>query len=259
MVNNKFNITVASWPGTGSTTLALILSYVYKLKYFYSGAVFRYFSKELGYKTEGKIFSRNENKYSVHLDTLVDDYSVSILDKGGYVINTKPLGFLVNRADTFNIFLHANIDTRAKRAYKDGREGKTTIKNSLLIRQKAAGKRYKSLYGIDWEDKKTLKEKHDLVIDTSKLSIQEELQLVDDEIRKKYKISPVREFKFGNLSPKEIKDKAEKLIEQEKMEHTPVEAIAAIYENFKERIQIKPLKIRSVFEKTSKITDKEMR
>ena len=140
--SERFNITVASWPGVGSTTLALLLSYLYGMKYFYSGAVFRYFSEKLGYSSEGKEYNRSEYKYNDHLHNIVDDYSKLLLEKGGYVIGTKPLGYLINEPETYTIFLHADIEERAKRAVREGREGADTIKEGLLTRQKAAGEDY---------------------------------------------------------------------------------------------------------------------
>jgi cytidylate kinase len=243
----RFNITVASWPGVGSTTLGLILSYIYNLKYFYSGNVFRYFSEKLGYAAEGKTYNRNEDKYGKYLDTLVDDYSKLLLEKGGYLVGTKPLGYIIDRDDTFRIFLYASMKARIERSVKDGRESKDTIEEGLKMRQKVAGDRYKRLYGFDWEDMKVLKASHELVLDTTSMQISEEIILISKTIKEEMGIDTKQSFIFGDLGPTEIKKKAQSLIDEKSLELDTTQAVREMYSHFEEEINKKPQNIIDVF------------
>ena len=244
---SKFNITVASWPSTGSTTLGLILSYIYNLKYFSSGTVFRYFADKLGYGFEGKDFNRNEDKYADFLDTFIDEYNKSLLEEGGYLIVTKPLGFLVDRPDTFSVFLVASIESRADRAVKEGREARETIAEGLTIRQKDAGERYKSQYGFDWEDQTEILRTHELVIDVSSTSLEDETQMVIEKIRERNNIEPFHHFPFEDISPAATKMKATYLVKENGLELPTVDAIKGIYKKYKDRIGEKPEKIQEIF------------
>lgn len=248
----KFNITVASWPGVGSTTLSLILSYIYDLKYFYSGAVFRYFSEKLGYGSEGKKYTRNEDKYGDYLHEPLDEYSEHLLDRGSYVIGTKPLGFLIDRPDTFSIFIHASIEERAKRGANEGRESIDTISEGLLTRQKAAGDGYKKFYKVDWEDMGQIKKTHELVMDTTNMTIEEEIGLVISEIKKRNNVVPKKKFVIKDLSPIEIKEKAEKLVKEEELELPVESAVSEIYQHFKGRILLEPEEIQKIFRSAGK-------
>ncbi len=244
---SKFNITVGSLPGTGSTTLGLILSYIYNLKYFQPGGVFRYVSDALGYSYEGKDFNRNEDKYGDYLDTLVDEYNSSLLEKGGYLLVSKTGGFLIDDPNTFSVFLLADINSRADRSSLEGREPRETIEEGLLTRQKDAGDRYKKLYDFNWEDEETIKKTHEFVLDTTKMSIKEEIDKVVEAIKKRNKVDPVRKFDYEDGSPKALKMKAQFLVGQEGLEVNIREVIKEIYNNYKDRIDQKPEEIKKIF------------
>jgi cytidylate kinase len=251
-IKDKFNITVASWQGVGSTTLSLILSYIYNMKYFYSGAVFRYVSEKLGYGSEGKVYTRNEDKYGDYLHEPLDEYSEHLLDRGNFVISTKPLGFIIDREDTFSIFLYADIKERAKRGAGDGRESIETIEEGLMIRQKEAGKGYKKYYNVDWEDIKLIESTHELSMDTTEMTIEEEVNLAVSKIKERNNVVPVNKFEMTGLSPVEIKKKATKFVKELDLE-LPVEmAIAEMYEHFKGKFSVQPEEIHMVFREARK-------
>lgn len=197
-------ITISGWAGSGSSALALVLSYGLEMKLVQGGEVFRYIYKNIGFQTKGE--ERNEaHKYvEPFFGPLYDEYiDIYLQDdqREDTVIESDITSFrLGKRDDVLSIFLMADRGVRAKRTQGDDRPEDGEILESIDLEHRDV---YMDLYGVDVLNIDEIKEKHQLVIDNSSMPIDEEINLIADELTKY----------LEDFDPKEIKSQSKKLVE----------------------------------------------
>lgn len=171
------NIIISGWPGAGSSTLAMILSFKLKFKLIRGSESFRYLGEKLGFSDLGKDRVEVDSMLEKHWGKIYDKFiDYSILNKSSQVIESDIGAFRVGKGDThISIFLAPSIEERKNRLIVDGREKDV---NELVNRELELQKSYMDLHGIDWLDINEVNKHYDIVITDSNIKISDELKKV---------------------------------------------------------------------------------
>ena len=154
-------ITISGTPGSGKSTVAKLLEKTLRIKYVYSGIIFRELAKKHNMSLEdfGKYCEQNPS-----IDKELDDKQLRILQKGDVILEGRLAGWLAHRNNisALKVMLDADIDTRSGRIVKREKGSIEKRKQEILQREKSEALRYKKYYNIDLKDYSI----YDLVIDT---------------------------------------------------------------------------------------------
>lgn len=185
---------VVGGPGSsGSSTIAKMLAEHFNLERVYSGAVFREVVASQGYETLDDFYIANkDNKEKFfEIDRKVDSFMLERAKEGNALMDSKAFAGLAtinNIPCTAKIWLEANIDTRIKR-FLGKQENLTPLRKVYLYiktffdltrRRKADGKRFKELYGIEYDNPELY---NDIVLDTSNINAKETLDLILSKLK----------------------------------------------------------------------------
>ncbi len=150
-------ITVSGSPGTGTSTLARILSRELDLRWVNSGELFRKIAVDRGIslKELGQIAEEGPE-----VDYLIDDAQRAMANDGGGVFEGRLSGHILE-AD-LRILLKADRMIRAERiASRENKLVEDALQESR-VREECEARRYEKYYNIDVDDLSV----YDLVIDT---------------------------------------------------------------------------------------------
>ena len=176
-MENKI-ITISGVPGTGTTTIARLLSKKLDLQMIYIGELFRELAKKYKLSLEefGE-FAKNNPKIDEELDARQIEYG----KHGNVILEGRLSGCMMikNNIPAFKILLTAALDERIKRIM--GRENKEydLVRTEILTREKGEGERYKRLYGLDYKEPSN----YNLVIDTTELTPDEVIEEILNKIK----------------------------------------------------------------------------
>jgi len=194
LMNMKNVLFVVGGPGSsGSSTIAKMLAEHFNLERVYSGAVFREVVASQGYETLDDFYIANkDNKEKFfEIDRKVDSFMLERAKEGNALMDSKAFAGLAtinNIPCTAKIWLEANIDTRIKR-FLGKQENLTPLRKVYLYiktffdltrRRKADGKRFKELYGIEYDNPELY---NDIVLDTSNINAKETLDLILSKLK----------------------------------------------------------------------------
>ena len=183
--------------GSGSSTISKMVTEKYGLTRYYAGGMFREIAKEEGHEDFRKFLEEIEQKKGKDYDLEVDNRLIKMSQTPNILIEAKAFGALATIKKipcTIRIWITADIDIRTRRvlsregllSYGDPvtenvKEGYEKAKFEILSRQEILGKRLGFLYGIEYGKQELY---NDLVIDSSKQSVEETFSLVCKEIEK---------------------------------------------------------------------------
>ncbi len=172
-------ITITGTPGSGKSTIAKLLGKKLNHKVKSGGDMFRQVGKERGMSiTELNKYMATEQYEDdgFPIDIVIDNKLKQFAEKEKdvVIVSRTAFDFLPN---SIKIFLNVDEIVGAERIFKHKRvEEKASDVNELIKnireREKYEKERYKKVYKIDITDKNN----YDLVIDTTKLSIEEVLK-----------------------------------------------------------------------------------
>ena len=172
-------ITISGSPGSGTTTAALLLEKKTKLKYVYSGDIFRNMTKKYNMSLEefGKYCEEHRK-----IDEELDKNQLEILQKGNVIVEGRIAGWIAyqNKIPAIKVLLTADIKTRAKRIVKREKGNVQKRKQEIITREKSEAVRYKNYYNIDIGDTSI----YDLVIDSSNKTPEEIVSVIISTIKK---------------------------------------------------------------------------
>ena len=154
MAANKFSVVISGWPAVGKTTIANKLAEEFGLTMYNGGDILKMLASEKGYSTkrddwwdtaEAKKFMK-ERKSDPSFDKKVDKKLAEIVRKGGAVITSYTLPWLVNEDSVIKIWLRGSPENRAKRMANRDDIGVAEAKRIIALRDEENKKIYHMLY-----------------------------------------------------------------------------------------------------------------
>jgi CMP/dCMP kinase len=175
-LTDKFSIVISGWPAVGKTTIAGKLAEEFGLVMYNGGDILKMLAAEKGYSTsrddwwdtdEAKKFMR-ERKSDPSFDKKVDKKLGEIVRKGGAVITSYTLPWLVKEESVIKLWLRGSTDNRAKRMANRDDIGFAEAKKIIALRDEENKKIYHKLYGFTFGEDLTV---FDYVLNTDRLPL----------------------------------------------------------------------------------------
>jgi len=172
-------ISISGSPGSGKTTAAKLLAEKLKLKYVYSGDIFREMANK--HKMSLEEFGKYCEKHK-EIDQQLDDYQLKILRKGNVIVEGRISGWIAHRNNisAVKVLIDTDLETRVGRILKREKGDIAKRKKEMLTREKSEATRYKNYYNIDLKDKSI----YDIVIDSGDKTPEEIVDIVVKKIEK---------------------------------------------------------------------------
>ncbi len=176
MADNKFSIVISGWPAVGKTTIASRLAEEFSLVMYNGGDILKMLAAEKGYITarddwwdtdEAKKFMQ-ERKSDPSFDKNVDKKLGEIVRKGGAVITSYTLPWLVKEESVIKLWLRGSSDNRAKRMANRDNISFAEAKKIIALRDDENKKIYYKLYGFRFGEDLTV---FDYVLNTDRLPL----------------------------------------------------------------------------------------
>ena len=199
MVANKlFSIVISGWPAVGKTTIACKLAEEFDIVMYNGGDILKMLAEEdKGYSVkrddwwdtiEAKKFME-ERKSNPSFDKKVDDKLIQIVKKGGAVITSYTLPWLVEDESVIIIkfWLRGSPENRAKRmANRDGISF-AEAKRITKLRDEENKRIYYRLYGFRFGEDLTV---FDYVLNTDRLSLDSLVEISKLIVRRHIGVPP---------------------------------------------------------------------
>jgi len=168
-------IAISGDHGAGKSTVAKELAKRLGLRHLSAGEIFRRMAEEKGMGL--KEFSEYAEKHP-EIDLEIDRRLGEV--KGEAVVDGRLAGWMVKGAD-LRVLFTAPLEVRVRRiAEREGRDLQE-VREETLAREESERKRFKELYGIDIDDLSIF----DLVINTARLEVEEEVEILERLARRK--------------------------------------------------------------------------
>jgi cytidylate kinase len=168
-------IVISGPPGAGSSTLGREVARKLGLKFFSPGFIQKGLAKKKKCESKACVEAWNTKKgrsKEFHQD--LDKEQAELASKGGIVICGKLSIHFIPNADV-KVWLDVPLKVRAQRsAGRDGIPLKDAEK-AISSREQTERKEWKRIYGFDYFEQK---KKADLVLDTSRLSVEESVEKI---------------------------------------------------------------------------------
>jgi CMP/dCMP kinase len=174
--NNNFSIVISGWPAVGKTTVASKLAQEFGLAMYNGGDILKVLAAEKGYSTErdnwwdtpeAKKFMA-ERKSDPSFDKKVDKKLAEIVRKGGAVITSYTLPWLVKEEYVIKLWLRGSPENRAKRMANRDDISFAEAKRIIALRDEENKKIYYKLYGFCFGEDLTV---FDYVLNTDRLPL----------------------------------------------------------------------------------------
>ena len=199
MVANKlFSIVISGWPAVGKTTIAYKLAEEFGIAMYNGGDILKMLAEEdKGYSVkrddwwdtmEAKKFME-ERKLNPSFDKKVDDKLIQIVKKGGAVITSYTLPWLVLEEPVIIIkfWLRGSPENRAKRmANRDGISF-AEAERITKLRDEENKRIYHRLYGFRFGEDLTV---FDYVLNTDRLSLDSLVEISKLIVRRHIGVPP---------------------------------------------------------------------
>ena len=150
----KFSIVISGWPAVGKTTIAGRLGEEFGLVMYNGGDILKMLALESGYSTEredwwdtpeAKKFMA-QRKADPSFDKRVDKKLGEIVKKGGAVITSYTLPWLVRDDSVIKLWLRGSQENRAKRMANRDSISSSAAKKIVKLRDEENGRIYFNLY-----------------------------------------------------------------------------------------------------------------
>jgi len=176
LVVNKFSIVISGWPAVGKTTIAAKLAEEFGLVMYNGGDILKMFAAEKDYSTasedwwdtaEAKKFMR-ERKSDPSFDKKVDKKLSELVKKGGTVITSYTLPWLVKEESVIKLWLRGSTENRARRMANRDSISFAEAKKIITLRDDENKKIYRRLYGFSFGEDLTV---FDYMLNTDRLPL----------------------------------------------------------------------------------------
>ncbi len=175
----KTTITISGLPGSGTSTIAEMLSNVLNIKRINTGEIFRGLAEE--YKMKLQDFEEYCEQHP-EIDIELDRRQEAILKEGNVILEGRLSGWIAHlkKIPAFKIWIDCEEDERVRRIIN--REGGDFFerRNEMRERERSEKRRYMKFYGINLDDKSI----YDIVIDSTNLTPEQVLNKILEELRK---------------------------------------------------------------------------
>ncbi len=171
MTSNRLVIAIGGPAGSGKTTYAKAIARRYGLRYFSAGQVFRRIAKEKGVSLE-ELSKLAEQDPSI--DLLIDKTTLEESLKGNVVVEGHLVPWIVKDIADIKIYVTAPLYIRVRRIANREKRPIAEVLKETIVREHSQRKRFIQFYGIDILDLSIF----DLVIDTSKLAIEDVIRII---------------------------------------------------------------------------------
>jgi len=253
---NNINISISGWPGSGSTTLAMILGLLLQRKCIFVGNIFRFLGLKFGYSEEGSSRPKFDDYIEDIIGKTIDNYiDNKLLTGNGYLIESDITSFLIGRhPKVFSVFLTTDFQERLKRVVSDNRTdaGLYLEKRDQILKQN-----YQDLWQIDYFDLELIKKKHSFVLDNSNMSLENEVRLVLTELQMQPQFNTLPPEWWESIYAKvpatinnyleEGKEYTRKKLEESGLLMKTQEVLYDITKEFPEDIKQYPEKVKNIF------------
>jgi len=172
----KFSVVISGWPAVGKTTIASKLGEEFNLKMYNGGDILKLLASESGYSTERddwwdtvqakKFMAQRKNDPS--FDKRVDKKLGEIVKKGGAVITSYTLPWLVTDNSIIKLWLRGSQENRAKRMANRHNISFSCAKKIVKKRAEENGRIYFKLYKFRFGEDLTV---FDYLLNTDKLPL----------------------------------------------------------------------------------------
>jgi cytidylate kinase len=198
MVANKlFSIVISGWPAVGKTTIACKLAEEFDIVMYNGGDILKMFAEDKGYSVkredwwdtkEAKKFME-ERKSDPSFDKKVDDKLIEIVKKGGTVITSYTLPWLVLDESIIIIkfWLRGSQENRAKRMANRDSISFAEAKRVTKLRDEENKRIYYRLYGFRFGEDLTV---FDYVLNTDRLSLDSLVEISKLIVRRHIGVPP---------------------------------------------------------------------
>lgn len=248
------NIIVSGWPASGGSTLAMALALTVNYKYLYAGGLFKFLAEGVYGSGDGKNLAKFETELGKDWDAIWEDYAAwSMHEAEGILLEGKTSGFLIDGENLFKLMIIADEETRGERAHLDDREHAAEIikQRDQIIRQ-----RWVELFNIDVFDKTQIENHYTAIVDTSEMSIREELEIAIDAMRRSMKFEDSDFIQLTNQSVEvaELYEDQGKLglkqkLNAENLEKTPQQILKEWNEHFADAVEKLPAEFKQVVQR----------
>jgi CMP/dCMP kinase len=173
---NKFSIVISGWPAVGKTTIAGKLAEEFDLVVYNGGDILKMLAEEKGYSTTGddwwdtpeaKRFMQ-ERKSNQSFDKKVDKKLSEIVRRGGAVITSYTLPWLVKKNSVVKLWLRGSAENRARRMANRDDISYSEAKRIIALRDDENKRIYYKLYGFHFGEDLTV---FDYMLNTDRLSL----------------------------------------------------------------------------------------
>jgi CMP/dCMP kinase len=198
VANKLFSVVISGWPAVGKTTIACKLAEEFDIVMYNGGDILKMLAEEdKGYSVkrddwwdtiEAKKFME-ERKSDPSFDKKVDDKLIQIVKKGGAVITSYTLPWLVEDESVIIIkfWLRGSPENRAKRmANRDGISF-AEAKRITKLRDEENKRIYYRLYGFRFGEDLTV---FDYVLNTDRLSLDSLVEISKLIVRRHIGVPP---------------------------------------------------------------------
>ena len=154
-------VTISGLPGSGTTTVAKLLSEELSVELISAGELFRQIAKEKKLPLEhfNKLAETNDD-----FDRQIDERQAEeAMKRENVIVEGRLSGFFVPDAD-LKIWLKAPVEVRARRIAGREKIAYEEALSAMKSRERSENNRYEQYYGINLDDFSI----YDLVIDSSK-------------------------------------------------------------------------------------------
>lgn len=139
-------ITISGPPGSGTTTVAKIVSERLNLKLISAGEVFRQLAAQRGMTIEE--FSKYAEQ-NPEIDTLIDKTQKELAEaEKDAVIEGRLSGWMIKDAD-LKVWIFADAEIRYSRIAKREKKDIAVVRHETRLREEAEKRRYQKFYSID--------------------------------------------------------------------------------------------------------------
>ena len=187
MKERKNYVLVFGGPGaSGCSTIAKMFAKHFDLEYVYGGELMRKRVEEMGYESLEDFLTEENEEVIFKIDREIDRYLRNRALEGGVVIDSKifaGLATLEKIPCTAKVWISASLYKRAVRSVSkipnlDVFEKVKVFLTAVVAlerRQKSDSKRYRDLYGIEYDNPSLY---NDLVIDSTKIDEKQTFDLI---------------------------------------------------------------------------------